>query len=116
MFDHFELLKKILAILLGAIAVVFTIALVIGGLFFNLDAAMIASWFCYVVIAVFALLFIYAVLAFIGWFLTTRPYVIIFLLGALAVVFVGVFVFVKLVGGPIFDIQSLLEPIMSFLK
>lgn len=116
MFDHFDLVKKLLAVLLAGIAVVFTIALVIGGIFFDLDASLIASWFLFVVIAIFALVFIYALLAFIGWFLGTRPYVIAILVGALALIVIAVFVFVKLTGGPVFDIHSVLEPLMSIFE
>lgn len=115
-FDSMELLKKILAGILAVFAVVFFIALIFGGLFFKLDAVVIASWFSLIIVALFALAFIFAVLAFIGWFLGTKPFPGLVFLGALVLVVGACFLFLKLIGGPVLDLGELLGSIFSFLK
>ena len=81
-FDHMTLLKKILAGALAVFAIVFLIALIFGGLFFNLDPAVITGWFVFIIGLIFVLAFIYAVIAFIGWFLGTCPFPGLVLIGS----------------------------------
>lgn len=116
MLGHLENVKKILPWVMIALAAILGLAIIIGGLFFNLDAALIMSWFGFVVLLVFAIVFLYVVIAFIGWFLFSPPYVILFVAGAFAIIFVVAFIFIKLVGGPVVDIGSVLEPIFAFMK
>jgi hypothetical protein len=120
MFDpmllHFDNVKKKFPWVMVALAAILSLAIIIGGLFFNLDVASIMSCFGFVVILVFAIVFLYLVIAFIGWFLFSPPFVILFVAGAFAVIFVVAFIFIKLVGGPVVDIGSVLEPIFAFMK
>ena len=116
MLDHLETVKKNLPWVMIALAAILGLAIVIGGLFFNLDAALVMSWFGFIVIFVFALIFLYVVFSFIGWFLFSCPYVIAYVAGAFVVILALAFIFIKLVGGPVIDIGSMLEPIFSFLK
>ena len=116
MLDHLDALKRALPVVLVVLAAVLVLAIVIGGLFFNLEIAQILSWFCFIIMLVFALAFIYAVVSFIGWFLFSSPYVAAFVAGAVVVILLAALIFIKLVGGPVVDLESMLEPIFSFLK
>ena len=116
MLEHLDSVKKILPWVMVALAVILGLTIVFGGLFFDLDVSLVMSWFGFVILIVFALAFIYVVLAFIGWFLFSPPYVIAFVAGAFVIVLLVAVIFIKAVGGPVIDIGSILQPIFSFIK
>ena len=123
-FDRMVLLKQGLMIFLAILAVVFGLALFLGGLFFDLDAALITGWFSFVIILIFALAFIFAVFAFIGWFLGVTPFeglpvwmsTLFTFVVSLVVVIAFVWLFIKLIPGPFVNLGDVFGPIFSFLK
>lgn len=115
MFDHLSVIKFILFLGLIVLGGALFVALILGGLFFDVEASYVASWFIGVILIVFVLLFIYALFAFIGWFLFTRPFPGAFLVVALLAVFLGLII-LWLVKKPAVDLGTYLDPIFSFLK
>ena len=117
MLGHLEKVRENFPKIMLALAAVLSFAIIIGGIFFDLDAALVMEWFGFIVGIVFALTFIYVVVAFIIWFLFYPPYVVIaYVVGAFLLLLVLSFVFIKLIGGPVVDIGAMLDPIFSFLK
>ena len=116
MFDHLTVIKKILAFGLAVLGGALFVTLILGAIFFDVEASYVASWFIGVILIFFVLLFIYALLAFIGWFLFTRPLYpgAVFVLALLAV-FLGLII-LWLVNKPAVDLGTYLDPIFSFLK
>ena len=118
--DHIKTVGKILVGTLAILAGVLVFATVIGGLFFNLGFAQILGWFWTVLIVVFAIGSIYMIVTWIGsffiWFLGPSFILPIFLV-ALAVILLAAYVLLKLLGAPVvFDLESILDPILSFIK
>ena len=117
MYRHFSIVKWVLAGLLLMITVAYLITLFFGGLFFNLDGSIVSSWFFFVLAIVFVLTLLYAIIVFIGWFLFTKPWNIVIILGGLLLTFVAIFIFIKLPKDAlIYDLRPILQPIFSFLK
>ena len=88
----FKVLKYIqvgIFIALGIFAFVLLVTLIFGGLFFDLDAALVGNWFSTVVVIIFILTAIVELVLFIVWFLVYPPFVLLSLLGALLLVFLG---------------------------
>ena len=116
MLEHLNSVKKIMPWVMVVLAAVLGLAIIFGGLFFDLDTALVVSWFGSVIILVFALAFFYAVISFIGWFLFSRPFVMAFVAGAFVVIVLIAVIFINLIGGPVIDLGSILQPIVAFLN
>ncbi len=114
--NFIEGLKNIFPKAILAGAGVLGVATIFGGICFNLDAAQVMGWFCTLIIAAFVLAFVAALVAFIIWFLISPPWVLLGTLGALIAIVGVVVVFIKLLGGPLVDVESMLAPLLSFLK
>ena len=123
-FDFMDYMKKALMVFLCLLAIVFGIALFVGGFFFDLDAVLVTSWFSFVIVLIFALAFIFAVCAFIGWFLCVSPFeglpwwvsTLLTFVIAIAVVVGFVFLFIELNPGPFVNLGDVLDAVFSFLK
>jgi hypothetical protein len=109
MYNHLTKAKWTIAVLLTILVVAFVLASIFGGLFFNLDFKTVLFWFEFVVLAVFALVFVFALIYFICWFLGSRPHNILLLLGVLGIVALFVWLFIGVIGGngPVIDIMSM---------
>ena len=109
MYDHLTKVKWTIAGLLAVLVVAFVLTSIFGGLFFNLDFKTVLSWFEFVVLAVFALAFVYALIYFICWFLGSTPHNALLLLVALGIVALFVWLFIGVIGGngPVVDIMSM---------
>lgn len=116
MLDLLDTLKRRLPLVLAGIAGVLCLAIVIGGLFFDLNFGEVVSWFEFVVIFIFILAFVFAVLAFIGWFLFSRPVVFGWLLLSALGIFGISALFLWLMGKPMIDVGAMLEPIFSIFN
>ena len=114
-FNFWKVMKWILAGALAIVSIVLTLALILGGLFFDVDASVVAPWFIGVIGIIFVLMFVVAVVSFICWFLGSRPYVIAILPVALILVFLGIII-LWLIKKPMVDLGTYLQPIFSFLK
>jgi len=101
-------------ILLGGGAILaFTTAF--GGLTFNLEIGQVVGWFVSLIVVLLALAILGGFLAFIFWFLPR-------LLGSTAISVIiiagAALVFINVIGGgkPVFDLEALLEPILSLIR
>ena len=114
--DHITAVKKWLARVMLTLAIVLGLTLVVGGLAFNLDVPTVAAWFVVVIVAIFALVFLYALITFIFWFLFGKPCPFLLCILGVAIVIGVTYLVAKILGGPVFDIGTLLDPVFAFMK
>ena len=115
MYKFFKIFRYIAAATVAVVGVVLTITLIVGGVFFDVDAYHIAPWIFGTVLVIAALLFIIALVAFIGWFLLPHPYMLGIVIAASVLVFLGT-IFMWLIESPAMDLGTYLQPLFSFMK
>jgi hypothetical protein len=116
--NHLENVRRWLLLGLLIAGGVLSGALLIGCLIFELDAALIISWFCSVVSIIFVALLVWALLVFLVWFLIAPPCNLLIFIGAVAMI-VGVAVIgLKVLDSalPVIDLGEILVPMLSFLN
>lgn len=94
------------------LALVFTT--LIGGLFFNLSASQVVALFWSTVVIAFAAFFIFALVAFLGWFLI-KSWFLPAIVGSLGLIFICAML-IGLDITPFMDLGAMLEPLLSFLN
>ena len=116
MFNHFVAVRKWLAKVMLVLSIVLGLTLAVGGLVFNLDVVTVASWFAVALLAIFALVFVYTLILYTLWFWFGKPCPVLLCILGLAIVLGIAYVFAKVLGGPVFDIGTLVSPILAFLQ
>ena len=111
----FRLFRYIAAAMVAIVGLVLTITLIVGGVFFDVDAYHVAPWIFGTVLVIAALLFIIVMVAFIGWFLLPHPYMLGIVIAASVLVFLGT-IFMWLIEQPAMDLGTYLQPLFAFMK
>ena len=95
--------------------VILTVTTAFGGLTFNLEIGQVVGWFVSLIVVLLALAVLGGFIAFIFWFLPrllgSTVFSVIIIAGA-------ALVFINVIGGgkPVFDLEALLEPILSLVR
>ena len=110
-----ELIKKYFGWVLLGLGVALLIALLIGSIFFDFDAAVMASWFFATIFILFVFVLILCIIAFICWFLGVPPWVLAGLFLGLFAILIGVII-MWAVKKPAVDLLPYLQPIFSIFK
>lgn len=116
MLDFLERWKNGMAWAVLGCGFVLAFAAVIGGYFFDLGGSLVFSWFLTVLIALFLIFLLVAIVCFSLWLFATRPFVLLLLVAAIALVFIAVLGFIRPSSNPIFDLGELLSPAFDFLN
>lgn len=116
MFDFLEKWKKwaFWAVLgLGA-ALVFTT--LVGGALFNLETSTVMGWFVTALLVLFVGMLVTALVAFLSWYLFTKPMVFIPLVAGVALLVYVIILIIKPDATPFVDLGEMLKPVFESLN